>query len=73
MPVPYGEMLVGSRRISQDISTRDEGWWREGGGYRAAGVKHKKSRSVWRLREQKMKINHRGFVFIARKNCNARE
>ncbi|WP_244599715.1 tail assembly protein [Escherichia coli] len=25
MPVPYGEMLVGSRRISQDISTRDEG------------------------------------------------
>ncbi|EED1538096.1 tail assembly protein, partial [Escherichia coli] len=24
-PVPYGEMLVGSRRISQDISTRDEG------------------------------------------------
>ncbi|KKK28230.1 tail assembly protein, partial [Escherichia coli] len=24
MPVPYGEMLVGSRRI-QDISTRDEG------------------------------------------------
>ncbi|WP_317985669.1 hypothetical protein [Escherichia coli] len=22
---PYGEMLVGSRRISQDISTRDEG------------------------------------------------
>ncbi|WP_159098758.1 tail assembly protein, partial [Escherichia coli] len=24
MPVPYGEMLVGSRRISQDISTRDE-------------------------------------------------
>ncbi|EER0377805.1 tail assembly protein [Escherichia coli] len=25
IPVPYGEMLVGSRRISQDISTRDEG------------------------------------------------
>lgn len=25
VPVPYGEMLVGSRRISQDISTRDEG------------------------------------------------
>ncbi|WP_244445991.1 tail assembly protein [Escherichia coli] len=25
MPVPYGEMLVGSRRISQDVSTRDEG------------------------------------------------
>ncbi|EED1398344.1 tail assembly protein [Escherichia coli] len=25
MPVPYGEMLVGSRRISLDISTRDEG------------------------------------------------
>ncbi|MCX1960562.1 tail assembly protein [Escherichia coli] len=25
MPVPYGEMLVGSRRISQEISTRDEG------------------------------------------------
>ncbi|MCI5256701.1 hypothetical protein E4534_25720 [Escherichia coli] len=25
MPVPYGEMLVGSRRISRDISTRDEG------------------------------------------------
>ncbi|HAJ7159979.1 TPA: tail assembly protein [Escherichia coli] len=25
VPVPYGEMLVGSRRISQDICTRDEG------------------------------------------------
>ncbi|HAX2039514.1 TPA: tail assembly protein [Escherichia coli] len=25
MPVPYGEMLVGSRRISQDVSTLDEG------------------------------------------------
>ncbi len=25
MPVPYGEMLVGSRRISQEVSTRDEG------------------------------------------------
>ncbi|MCF3401236.1 tail assembly protein, partial [Escherichia coli] len=25
MPVPYGEMLVSSRRISLDISTRDEG------------------------------------------------
>ncbi len=35
MPVPYGEMLVGSRRISQDISTRDEGGaersWLSGG------------------------------------------
>ncbi|ECC9923987.1 tail assembly protein [Salmonella enterica subsp. enterica] len=25
MPVPYGEILVGSRTISQEISTRDEG------------------------------------------------
>lgn len=25
LPVPYGEMLVGSRRISQEVSTRDEG------------------------------------------------
>ncbi|RNG03438.1 tail assembly protein [Escherichia coli O157:H7] len=44
MPVPYGEMLVGSRRISQDISTRDEGetgkWWLSG------GMKIKKSRRV---------------------------
>ncbi len=45
MPVPYGEMLVGSRRISQDISTRDEGGDGKGGGYRAAGIKAKKSRS----------------------------
>ncbi|EYV03129.1 tail assembly protein, partial [Escherichia coli] len=62
MPVPYGEMLVGSRRISQDISTRDEG----GDGKVVVigrGMKIKKSRSVWRLREQKMKINHREFCF----------
>ncbi|MGY0145275.1 tail assembly protein [Edwardsiella tarda] len=25
LPIPYGEMLIGSRRISQMISTRDEG------------------------------------------------
>ncbi|EHW13226.1 hypothetical protein ECDEC8B_2517 [Escherichia coli DEC8B] len=45
MPVPYGEMLVGSRRISQDISTRDEG----GDGKVVVigrGVNIKKSRSV---------------------------
>ncbi len=46
MPVPYGEMLVGSRRISQDISTRDEGGGRNGRGCRATGIKHKKNPAV---------------------------
>lgn len=27
LPVLYGEMRVGSRVVSQEISTADEGWW----------------------------------------------
>lgn len=45
MSVPYGEILVGYHRISQDISPvikRVE----NGHGYRVAGLKGKKSRSV---------------------------
>ncbi len=42
MPVPYGEMLVGSRRISQDISTRDEGGaersWLSGGRHKSEKI-----------------------------------
>ncbi|VDA79375.1 hypothetical protein BANRA_00009 [Escherichia coli] len=40
MPVPYGEMLVGSRRISQTSAPVMKAG-RKGRGYRAAGVKEK--------------------------------
>ncbi len=62
MPVPYGEMLVGSRRISQTsvpvMKAVTGRWWLSGGRH-----KSEKSRSDRRLREQKMKINHREFCF----------
>ncbi len=55
MPVPYGEMLVGSRRISQTsapVMRAETGkWWLSG------GDENKNPAELAELRERTMKIN----------------